>query len=310
MKFLYPSLDILIPTYNQSEILKLTLEALCAQKVTSDAVIRIIVSDDGSSDSTPATIRHLAATSPWPLQVISGPHTGSAAARNRALAVSHADIILFLGGDIIMRPGALQAHLDFHTGNPDRFLGALGFVAWDPRVRPTPFMEWMIHGGPQNNFDAIVGQDSAAPEHYFYGSHLSLKADIMRQEKFSEKFTRYGWEDLELGRRLSARGVLLRPVTNALSLHRHMYTISDIVKRQRAAGYSLIQYQQHHPQVSLAPALTTLRKTKFRLLYYSGLALVLRFVLSYSGKRWTTPRLFFALTVVEYWHGIISAQEG
>ena len=80
-------------------------------------------------------------------QVITGSHTGAAGARNRALAHAHGDIVLFLGADISLRPQALAEHLRFHEAHPAVHAGALGFVLWDPRLRPTPLMEWMTHGG-------------------------------------------------------------------------------------------------------------------------------------------------------------------
>ncbi len=303
------SCDVIITSYNQRESIQLALEALYAQKVVSSAPIQIIVSDDGSTDATLATIQGMATDSPWPLHVIQGSHQGSAAARNRAVAKSRATIILFLGGDILLRPQALQEHLQFHETLPQEHYAALGHVAWDPRLNPTPLMEWMNHGGPQNDFDALLGRTQVDPAHYFYGSHLSLKRSMLLNEKFSEKFTAYGWEDLELGRRLAKRGLVLKPLFTARSLHRHSYGLHDIVKRQRAAGCALLQYQHQHLSVNLAPTLTWVRRLKVWGGQYTGLALALRFFLRYSGKRWTTPRLFFALTTVEYWRGIFSAQE-
>ncbi len=303
------SCDIIIPTYNQPETLLLALEALFAQEVKSSGPIQIVISDDGSTDRTAPLIKALATHSPWPIRYLVGPHRGAAAARNRAVATSQAAIILFLGGDILLRPRALQAHLDFHEKFPGIHYAALGQVAWDPRLSPSPLLEWMTHGGPQNDFDALLGLTEVDPAHYFYGSHLSVKRDVMQKEKFSEQFTAYGWEDLELGRRLAAHGLILKPLLTARGLHRHAYRLSDVVRRQRAAGAALVEYQKHHPTVALAPLPTWVSALKFWLVYYSGVALALRFFLRYSGERWTTPSLFFALTVVEYWQGIFSAQK-
>ena len=171
-----PTCDIVIPTYNSADVLPYTLRALFNQPIPQNWAVCLIISDDGSSDTTLATLKqHLAPSSWLPTITVTGPHTGVAGARNRGLAVARADIILLLGADIIITVGTLAAHLNFHAAHPHKLEGALGMIKWDPRLPPTPFMEWMVHGGPQNNFDALLGQTTADPAHFFYGSHISFK---------------------------------------------------------------------------------------------------------------------------------------
>lgn len=308
MKSATTTCDVIIPTYNNESVIRETLTALLEQPLHPAWRCGIIVSDDGSTDGTVAIVRAMQLAAPRPLQVITNPHRGAAFARNRALEASQADIILFLGADIILRPTALAAHFDFHTRFSGRQYAALGYVGWDPRLPPTPYMAWMVHGGPQNNFDALLGQTEADPGQYWYGSHLSLKRTMLEHERWQESFTAYGWEDLELGRRLAARGLILKPHFSARGVHCHRYTVSDIIARQRAAGRELFIYQQLHPTVALLPRRTWKTYLKFFLLYGSGAAVALRLFLRYSGKRWATPRLFFILTAVEYWRGILMAQ--
>lgn len=300
--------DIIIPTYNNAATILDVLRALMSQCNPARWRWRILISDDGSRDTTVNLIKNMPRQPPWPIHLTMGRHRGPAAARNRALAESSADIILFLGADVILQAGALAAHASFHLEHPDQQYAAVGHVRWDPRVHPTPLMEWMTHGGPQNDFDSLLGQTSADPSHYFYGSHLSLKKSVLNQEAWPEAFAAYGWEDLDLGRRLGQKGLQLKPLMSARGLHRHYYSVSDIQKRQRVAGKGLLLYQQRHPADPILPPITWRSRAKLFFLNYSGLQLALRFFLRYSGKRWTTPRLFFIFTTVEYWRGIIKTQ--
>lgn len=300
--------DVIIPTYNNAATILDVLRALMSQRAPAHWRWRILISDDGSRDATVTLVQKIQHEFPWPISLTVGQHRGAAAARNRALAEASADIILFLGADIILQAGALAAHASFHTEHPDPQYAAIGHVRWDPRLSPTPLMEWMIHGGPQNDFDSLLGQASADPRHYFYGSHLSLKKSILGRETWPEAFAAYGWEDLDLGRRLGQKGLQLKPLLSARGLHCHHYSVSDIQKRQQAAGEGLLLYQQRNPADPILPPITWISRAKFFFLRYSGLQLALRFFLRYSGKRWTTPRLFFIFTTVEYWHGIIKAQ--
>jgi len=168
--------DIIIPTFNSASILRRTLPALFSQSVPKPWSVRLIIADDGSADQTIAVVRNMAPPASWHRTLlVTGPHTGAAGARNRGLDHATAGLVLFLGADIILRPTALAAHLNFHNNYPDNRDAALGMVKWDPRLKPSPFMEWMIHGGGQNDFDSLLGQTQADPRHFFYGSHLSLK---------------------------------------------------------------------------------------------------------------------------------------
>lgn len=300
--------DIIIPTYNNESALAHTLQALFTQEAPAHWRWAIRISDDGSTDMTLAVIEKLQAQSPWPLTILRNVHAGSAAARNRAVSGSLADVILWLGADVVLRPGALAAHSAFHDRYPDSAYGALGYVTWDPRLRPSPFMEWMIHGGPQNDFDALLGQADVDPRHYFYGSHLSLKRTLMIQERFSETLTSYGWEDVELGRRLAQCGFILKPLWQARGLHHHFYAADDIIRRQREAGQTLQIYSALHPAAALLPVRTWRTRAKWHGLRLLGLAVALRIFLRYSGKHRSTPRLFFYLTTVEMWRGIVKAQ--
>jgi glycosyltransferase involved in cell wall biosynthesis len=301
--------DIIVPTYNSAAVIEETLKALWQQSVPASWRFGVVVSDDGSTDDTLAVLERIQNSSSWPFTVISNDHHGAAHARNRALERSEADTILFLGADMLLQPKALAAHAAFHEQYPAPPYAALGHVAWDPQLKPTPFMEWMTHGGPQNDFDALLGETVVDPRHFFYGSHVSLKLSMFKLERWQETFSAYGWEDLDLGRRLAARGLILKTNFAARSLHHHFYTVDDIVHRQRRAGQGLVAYQSLHPTAPLLPPRTRRSRLKFMLLQVSGAIVVLRGLLRYSGKRWATPRLFFILTTVEYWRGILLAQE-
>src|SRR5688572_24189811 len=161
------SCDVIIPTYNNAAVLPTTLAALFEQSTDPAWRIRLILSDDGSQDNTVAVAQAWRERAPWPLTILTNDHRGAAHARNRALDVSQSHIILFLGADIVLRPKALFAHTDFHDHFTAEHDAALGHVAWDPRLSPTPFMEWMVHGGPQNDFDVLLGQTEADARHFF-----------------------------------------------------------------------------------------------------------------------------------------------
>ncbi|MBI4022216.1 MAG: glycosyltransferase family 2 protein [Candidatus Andersenbacteria bacterium] len=296
--------DIIIPTYNNSAVLPAALAALFAQAIPGGCTVRLIVSDDGSTDNTLPCAARLDPPASWrPTCFVTGPHTGAAGARNRALAYSSADLIILLGADIVLRPGALAAHLQFHAARPSARDAALGLLKWDPRLRPTPLMEWMIHGGGQNDFDHLLGRTTADPRHFFYASHVSLKRAALGARRFPAVYRSYGWEDLDLGRTLAPH-LTLHVLHAALGLHHHFYTPSDICRRQFAVGQNLHLYQQRYPNTPLFPRRPSLHKLKHYLLATSGLLSLLSWWTSIIADKWSTPRLFSRITALYFWQGV------
>ncbi len=297
--------DIIMPTHNSAATIVHTVTALFAQHAPPSWQMRLIISDDGSRDGTVRQATHLPQPGSWlPTVILPGEHTGAAAARNRGLAASDADIVLFLGADIIMRPGALACHLNFHHINKQPHLAALGMVKWDPRLPPTPLMEWMMRGGPQNNLDALLGSATADPQHFWYGSHLSVKRSFLGQNPFPTIYESYGWEDIDCGRALAKRGLTLSVLHDAVALHHHIYTIATFTARQYQAGQGLVVYQRRYPDIELIPSMRPLKRLIWQLISNMGLLRALGLFLTITSRFFATPHLFEVLAAGQLWRGV------
>lgn len=302
--------DILIPTYNSAQVLPATLAALASQILPSGWDIHLIISDDGSSDATLTVVTKQSLPRPWRLTVVTGPHTGPGGARSRALAHLTGEIILLLGADILLRPKVLAQHLTFHTKHSAPLTAALGMVRWDPRLPPTPLMEWMTHGGQQNDFDSLLGLPIADPAHFWYGSHLSLKGDLLRRIHFLDTFHEYGWEDLSLGRQLEKQGVRLHVLPHALALHHHVYSLAAIARRQQKVGQSLRLYQNLYPDVAQPLRRSLMNHLRRALWVGLGGQVLLSAWLKIFEKTFSFPRLFLVYTSVEFWRGVWRSHGG
>ena len=300
------SCSIIIPTYNSATVLPYTLRALMDQKLNKSSDIEILICDDGSTDDTVTLAEQWAKKGPYRLRVLSGQHGGSAVARNRGIAHATQDILLFLGADIILLPGALEAHLHFHQQHVEPEQAALGFLQWDPRLKPSPLMQWMIHGGSQNDYDALLGTDTADARHFFYGAFISVKRSFLGTDLFSEDFHEYGWEDLELGRRLYTRGLKLSILLKAHALHRHFYTTHAISRRQQSVGRGLVEYQAKYPHERLLPPQTPWKKlVRYVVIHTGGVWLLRQLVTVMNTAGFSIPRLFLAYQSLELWTGIL-----
>ncbi len=296
--------DILMPVFNSEASLSHALQALASQEIPLAWQPRLVAIDDGSTDNSITILSKWQASSLWLPSAIKQheKNKGISAARNTGIDTSDADIVFFLGSDILLRPGSLKQHLTFHDEFLEDTYAALGMVRWDPRVYPSPFMEWMMHGGQQNDFDALLGTHIADPSHALYGSCLSLKRKMVLKDRFPTAYTSYGWEDLDMGRQLTERGLRLHVLHTAIGLHHHRYTAGTILKRQRMIGVGIHQYQMRYPHVPLIPPLTEKRRVKIKL--YTILRPFLRAVVQRTSSFLSTPLLFQFVTVGEFWLGV------
>ncbi len=286
--------DIIIPTHNGKEKLLFTIPALLEQSIPEGWKVRVIVSDDGSQESIEDCIAAYTWKDPWVAPVVlRSPHKGRSHARNVALDIANADILLLLADDIVLRPNALREHLLFHQVNTEKTKAALGCVVWDPRIHPTPFMDWMMHGGQQNDYDSLLGVTTCSATHYFYGSLISLKREFLGNERFSEEFSSYGWEDLELGSRLEKKGLVIHVLQNARALHHHRYTAGAILQRQRTVGSAKYRVNTN-----------SIRKLKHALYSFLGVRALVVYILMKWGDTLNTPRFFAFVTAGEFWYGV------
>lgn len=286
--------DIILPTYRKEEALRETLYALHSQRIPISWNVRIIVCDDGASNRTYGIVGAFTWLDPWVKPVILPlQHLGRAGARNAGIIYSEADVLMLLADDIVLNPNALATHLEFHEGNPGIEDVGLGYVMWDPRIHPTPFMEWMVHGGQQNDYDAVLGLQTCNPESFFYGSHISVKRVFIQDTLFSEDFVQYGWEDLELGSRLKKKGLRLHVLHSAIGLHKHFYTAAQFLERQQVIGAQKYRVNTN-----------SIRRLKHALYWYLGIRGVCVYVMKKVGNKVNIPRIFQIIIAGEFWYGV------
>jgi glycosyltransferase involved in cell wall biosynthesis len=231
--------SVVIPTHNRAATLRKCLDALVtATDFPPDG--EILVMDDGSRDGTEAIVRAAAAAAPMRIAYERQPASGPAAARNRGVGRARGRVLLFLGDDIIASPGLIGEHLRAHATWPDPSVGILGYVTWAPGIGVTPYMRWLEASGNQFDYGALTGRDEADPALHLYTANLSLKREFLAStgELFDERFRHALLEDIDLGRRLAARGLRLKYYRNAVGHHDHAIELRRYVRRiERSSEY-------------------------------------------------------------------------
>jgi glycosyltransferase involved in cell wall biosynthesis len=100
-----PEVSVVIPTYNRRAMVREAVASVLAQR---DANFELIVVDDGSTDGTFEMLAHLDRVT-----VERTERRGSAAARNRGVALASAPLIAFLDSDDLWAPDKLFRQLAF-----------------------------------------------------------------------------------------------------------------------------------------------------------------------------------------------------
>lgn len=109
-----PLVSVVLPTYNRAHVLDEAVRSVFEQTYTE---WELIVSDDGSSDSTAELVAEFDDSR---IRYLRGENAGAAVARNRALREARGEIIAYLDSDNIWHPDHLLAMvggLERHPGH-------------------------------------------------------------------------------------------------------------------------------------------------------------------------------------------------
>ena len=235
MTFTAADVSIVIPTRRRWDILRLTLAALTAQ---TEQGFETIVVADGTDQEVPALPG---------VRVVQQEHAGPGAARNRGVAVSTKPLVLFIGDDMIPRPGFVAAHVERHVRAPDDAVAVLGRIHWHPDVRRDRLHRWLDWSGALFDYRLLELQgDEEAGWPRFYSSNVSMKrALFVAAGGFDPDFV-FDYEDLDFGYRLGQSGMRLLYDPAAAVDHLHPYDWEAVERRYRSrAGAEQLMAAKH-----------------------------------------------------------------
>lgn len=244
-------LAVIVPTYRRPALLRRCLESLLEQDLEQESV-EVAVVDDGSGDNTPDVLAEVAARMPHLTWVSQPANRGPAAARNRAVAMTSAPVLLFLDDDIVASPSLLRTHLQLHGDAPEN-RGFVGLVEWLPELPVSPFMRWLDSTHLQFAYQTTLQPGPLAhPSVAFYTCNLSLRRGVFDTVSgFDERFPYPAFEDIEIGVRLAEVGFELHYRPEALAWHARAITRREFAVRTEKVAQSAVLLQQTHPELSV-----------------------------------------------------------
>jgi glycosyltransferase involved in cell wall biosynthesis len=103
-----PLINIIVPTYNRSELLRSAINSLLQQGTDGTFSYEIIIIDDASTDETREVIGEIIKRSPGLVRFVKGEGKGYTCALNRGLAESHGEWVALFDDDELANPDWLK----------------------------------------------------------------------------------------------------------------------------------------------------------------------------------------------------------
>ena len=239
-----PDLSVIIGTYNQRDSLKLALESLFEQTLSPD-LYEIIVVDSSSTDGTKEMVLELNPDKHLDLNYIRQPNLGRPGARNRGIKEAKGKILLFTDADMIAHHALLENHWVYHQEHPGNCLEGVTYNLKDIKA-----------GFKSENLDPYIKANFKKHQKlnfaFFLSGNLSAPKDvIVKAGGYDQDFSGYGWEDIELGYRLSKMRVPLLFLPEAKNYHYHALEEQRSLDRKYKMGISASLFYKKHPNFTI-----------------------------------------------------------
>lgn len=240
-------ISIIIPTYNRVDSLPKVLTRFVefGKDLRLRCDLEFILLDDGSTDGTKDVVSKIAPNFPFKFNYLYRKNKGAAATRNEGVRLAQGDIVLFLDSDIIPTGDLLYEHYRFHIEYPKINFALRGESIFDlscgDSVRCTSTSSL-------SNVNSAVLREVLWPE--FITCNISLKrVYLLENEMFDESLENR--EDVELGYRLSKKGLRLFVSTKALGYHYHPVSLEKYFRYAESYGRALAKWVNKAPSLRM-----------------------------------------------------------
>lgn len=222
-----PTVSVVLSTYRKPRELAASLAALERARRPDDDWLEVLVADDGSGDETREVIEEHASRAPFRIEHVHHADEGFRLARIRNLAIgrSRGEVLVFIDGDSLVHPEALELHA--RRCRPGRaHAGARCFLDEAESARVLVGELEALEAGRvaarreagrrrrrylESLFHRTIGW-KMRPK--LIGGNCAIhRQDLERINGFDERFVGWGLEDDDLARRLRDSGTIPRDGT-------------------------------------------------------------------------------------------------
>ena len=204
-------LDVVIPTYNRSALLKQALDSLLRARVPAGLSVKIIVVDNNSTDDTKALITKASETTNGRVSYVFEKQQGRSPALNAGIAAATGDLIGFIDDDDEIDDAWYETILSAFTNNEVDYIGGPYLPRFESDVPEWLPKEYAAVVGIVDGGDKVVPFDDAYPGILMGGNAVFRREVLQRVGPYSTALGRSGTrllscEDEDMYERLRAAG--------------------------------------------------------------------------------------------------------
>ena len=154
-------LDLVIPTYNRSRLLRRTLESILQARIPQDLMVTIAVVDNNSTDNTREVIDSYQEAFQGRLRyVLETEKQGRSAALNAGIRATNGDLIGTIDDDEEIEEGWFETTREAFLDPAIHFIGGPCLPNWE-----VPAPAWLPQG-----FGGVIGHVDGGPERAQFGA--------------------------------------------------------------------------------------------------------------------------------------------
>src|ERR1051325_890467 len=204
-------LDVVIPTYNRSALLKQAMGSLLRARVPAGLSVRIIAVDNNSTDDTKAVINEAAQTSNGRVSYVFEKQQGRSPALNAGIAAATGDLIGFIDDDEEIDEAWYETILSVFTDDEVDFIGGPYVPRFEGDVPEWLPKDYTAVVGIVDGGDKVVPFDDSYPGILMGGNAVFRREVLQRVGPYSTALGRSGTrllscEDEDMYQRLRAAG--------------------------------------------------------------------------------------------------------
>lgn len=233
-----PKVSIIICTYNQQDFIRETIESVLGQTYAN---IEVIVSDDGSTDSTPAILTEYAQRYPGIIKIVlSERNTGIPGNINRGMAVRTGKLSAWLDGDDLMFSQKIEKQVSFLSNHPEAIGCYHDAEVFESDTGKVLGRFSQLYNGSTTLLQGRL-KDHVKPRYYSIPSSIMCRTEACPQHGFDERMKYlsefvFFVETFRSGIKLAMNEVLVR-------YRRHSSNVtSDAAFRSVSLEYELMAY--------------------------------------------------------------------
>lgn len=253
--------SVIIPVYNQKHRLKMVLKAFNNQSY--DKWFEVVVVDDGSTDNVKEFIIDLNINYNITYMKLEK-NSGRSISRNKGVSIAQGDILIFCDADRIPCDNFISEHVKSHLTNNDEKV-VMGKIVelflhnfedeYERYISNVNLKDLFIYARDfnyynyiENMYDSNGNTDVKVAWVSLFTCNFSITKEIFKKiQGFDEDFTLWGFENFELGYRLSNMDV--KYILNRKAENFHIFHRADRTGSRRDESFKVFMSKHPYPEV-------------------------------------------------------------